>query len=160
MNGNGESDRQLITFQVNGISRQLPVKPAWTLLDVLRDQLGLFGARSGCGIGICGACTVLVDGRPISSCLTLAVQANERSITTIEGLAKDGQLHPVQRAYVEHFAFQCAYCTPGFILATVALLEENPAPDDATIREYLAGNLCRCGSYPNILQAVRTCRRP
>jgi aerobic-type carbon monoxide dehydrogenase small subunit (CoxS/CutS family) len=158
MNQNSNSDKQSVTFQVNGVQRQALVLPEWTLLDVLRQQLGLFGARSGCGVGMCGACTVLLDGRPISGCLTLAVQANGRSLTTVEGLAEDGRLHPVQQAYLDHYAFQCAYCTPGFILATVALLEEHPAPDDETVREYLAGNLCRCGSYPNILQAVRACR--
>jgi aerobic-type carbon monoxide dehydrogenase small subunit (CoxS/CutS family) len=107
---------------------------------------------------MCGACTVLVDGRPISSCLMLVAQAEGRQITTIEGLAENEQLHPVQQAYIDHTAFQCAYCTPGFILSTVALLQETPDPDDRTIRNYLAGNLCRCGSYNNILEAVHACR--
>ena len=126
-----------------------------TLLAVLREELGLVGAKEGCGIGVCGACTVLVDGRPQSSCLTLAAQVSGKEITTIEGLAREGKLHRVQQAFIDHAAFQCAYCTPGFILSTIALLNENPTPSDNEIREYLAGNLCRCGSYVNILQAVR-----
>ena len=150
--------RQQIILQVNGESHTLELHGDQTLLAVLRDKLELFGTRGACGIGMCGACTVLIDNRAISSCLMLAVQAEGREITTIEGLAGDQQLHPVQQAYIDHAAFQCAYCTPGFILSTVALLAEHPNPDDQTIREYLAGNLCRCGSYVNILEAVRACR--
>lgn len=145
---------------VNGNSHAVQAAPDRTLLDVLRNELELVGAKGGCGIGMCGTCTVLVDGRPISSCLMLVGQAERREITTIEGLAEDERLHPVQQAYIEHAAFQCAYCTPGFILSTVALLRETPAPDDETIRDYLAGNLCRCGSYNGILEAVRACRAP
>lgn len=153
-------DRQQITLQVNGQTYPVEVDPGQTLLSVLNDKLGLLGPRGSCGIGMCGACTVLVDNRPISGCLMLAVQAEGRAITTIEGLANgNGDLHPVQQAYIDHGAFQCAYCTPGFILSTVALLQENPNPDDPTIRAYLSGNLCRCGSYVNILKAVRACRR-
>ena len=126
-----------------------------TLLEVLREELGLGGTKEGCGVGACGACTVLLDGEPVSSCLMLAAQAAGKQITTIEGLAADGHLHPVQRAFVEQGAFQCAYCTPGFVLSVVALLRENPTPSNEEIREYLAGNLCRCGSYQNILEAVR-----
>jgi aerobic-type carbon monoxide dehydrogenase small subunit (CoxS/CutS family) len=148
-----------LTLRVNGKTYELAVSPRRTLLDVLREELNLVGAREGCGIGMCGACTVLVNGRAVSSCLMLAVQAQDAEITTIEGLGTAEQLHPVQQAYVEHAAFQCAFCTPGFILSTVALLAENPDPDDKTIREYLAGNLCRCGSYMNILEAVRHCRQ-
>lgn len=147
-----------LNLRVNGTDHSLQIAPEQTLLAVLRDQLDLVGAREGCGIGVCGACTVLVDGRAISSCLMLAIQAEGREITTIEGLAQDGKLHPVQQAYLEHAAFQCAYCTPGFILSTVALLNEGSNPDDQTIREYLGGNLCRCGSYKNILEAVRSLR--
>jgi aerobic-type carbon monoxide dehydrogenase small subunit (CoxS/CutS family) len=147
-----------LNFRVNGIDHDLQIAPEQTLLAVLRDRLNLVGAKEGCGIGVCGACTVLVDGCAISSCLMLAVQAEGRQITTIEGLAQDCELHPVQRAYLEHGAFQCAYCTPGFILSTVALLDEESDPDDQTIREYLGGNLCRCGSYQNILEAVRSLR--
>jgi carbon-monoxide dehydrogenase small subunit len=127
---------------------------ARTLLDVLRDDLGLVGTKEGCGIGMCGACTVLVDGKPFSSCLMLAAQAAGREILTIEGLAQNGQLHPIQQAFIEHGAFQCAYCTPGFALASLALLAENAQPTETEIREYLSGNLCRCGSYENILHAV------
>ncbi len=151
------SDRTL-TLQVNGRPHTLEVPSGQTLLETLRESLELVGARDSCGIGMCGTCTVLVDGKAISSCLTLTAQVENKHITTIEGLSQDGQLHPVQQAYIDHGAFQCAYCTPGFILSTVALLGENANPDDAAIREYLAGNLCRCGSYVNILNAVRACR--
>ncbi len=125
-----------------------------TLLEVLRDNLGLVGAKEGCGVGICGACTVLVDGKPVSGCLTLAVQVASKEILTVEGLDKDGKLHPIQQAFIDEGVFQCAYCTPGFILSTVALLKENPNPSEDEIREYLSGNLCRCGSYQNILKTV------
>lgn len=125
-----------------------------TLLQVLRDDLGLVGAKEGCGVGMCGACTVLVDGKPISGCLMLAEQAADHEILTIEGIAGDGQLHPVQQAFIDEGAFQCAYCTPGFVLSVLALLSENPAPSEDEVREYLSGNLCRCGSYQNIIQAV------
>lgn len=125
-----------------------------TLLEVLRDDLGLVGTKEGCGVGMCGACTVLVDGKPISGCLTLAEQVAGKEILTVEGLEKDGKLHPVQHAFIDERAFQCAYCTPGFILSAVALLNENPNPSEDEIREYLSGNLCRCGSYQNILKAV------
>jgi aerobic-type carbon monoxide dehydrogenase small subunit (CoxS/CutS family) len=125
-----------------------------TLLSVLREELGLTGTKEGCGIGMCGACTVLLDGKLVSSCLMLAVQAVGHEIQTIEGISQDGELHPVQQAFVEQAGFQCAYCTPGFVLSTVALLEENTNPTEEEIKEYLAGNLCRCGSYVNILKAV------
>lgn len=144
----------MIELQVNGEDRQVEVEPSQPLLEVLRDELGLRSVREGCGIGMCGACTVLIDGRSISSCLTLAGQAEGKSILTVEGLAQDGELHPVQQAYLNHAAFQCAYCTPGFILTTVAMLNEGYALDESTIRNHLAGNLCRCGSYRNILEAV------
>ena len=150
------SDRTA-TLQVNGQSHTLEIPSGQTLLETLRETLDLVGARDSCGIGMCGTCTVLVDGKVISSCLTLAAQVEGKNITTIEGLSQNKQLHPVQQAYIDHGAFQCAYCTPGFILSTVALLNEHVNPDDATVREYLAGNLCRCGSYVNILNAVRAC---
>jgi len=129
--------------------------PTRTLLSVLRDDLGLVGAKEGCGIGMCGACTVLLDGKAMSSCLLLAAQCDGKAITTIEGLTHNGALHRVQQAFYDHAAFQCAYCTPGFVLATVALLNENQKPSDEEIRECLSGNLCRCGSYQNIMRAVR-----
>jgi len=147
-----------LTLQINGVAYELEAPRSRRLLDVLRDELELGSVREGCGIGVCGTCTVLVDGRAISSCLTLAGQAEGKEIITVEGLADGERLHAVQQAYIDHAAFQCAYCTPGFILSTVALLQEHPDPDDETIRRYLAGNLCRCGSYANILEAVRACR--
>jgi len=145
-------------LNVNG-SRHEVQEGTRTLLEVLRDDLGLVGTKEGCGIGMCGACTVLVDGKPVSGCLTLAAQVADKEIVTVEGLAKDGRLHPIQQAFIDERAFQCAYCTPGFILSTMALLEENPDPSDDEIREYLAGNLCRCGSYQNIMKAVSAASR-
>ena len=147
-----------VTLHVNGQFHALEVPSGQILLETLREDLDLGGARGSCGIGMCGTCTVLVDGKVISSCLTLTSQVKGKHITTIEGLSQNGKLHPVQQAYIDHGAFQCAYCTPGLILSTVALLNEHENPDDATIREYLSGNLCRCGSYVNILNAVRACR--
>lgn len=148
----------MIKLKVNG--KDHSVEPSTrTLLAVLRDEVGLGGPKEGCGIGVCGACTVLIDEKPMSSCITLAAQATGREIVTIEGLARDGKLHPVQQAFFDHAGFQCAYCTPGFILSIIALLEENPSPSDEEIREYLSGNLCRCGSYQNILKAVRSLRK-
>ena len=140
-------------LNVNG-SRHEVQNGMRTLLEVLRDDLGLVGAKEGCGIGMCGACTMLVDGQLVSGCLTLAAQVADREIVTVEGLTKNGKLHPVQQAFIDERAFQCAYCTPGFILSTVTLLKEKPNPSEEEIREYLSGNLCRCGSYQNILKAV------
>jgi aerobic-type carbon monoxide dehydrogenase small subunit (CoxS/CutS family) len=148
-----------LRLHVNGENRTANVPPGRSLLAVLREDLGLVGAHEGCGIGMCGTCTVLVDGNPISSCLMLAVQAQDKPIVTIEGLAEGKRLHPVQQAFVAEAGFQCAFCTSGFILSTVALLKQHPDPDDETIRAYLAGNLCRCGSYVNICSAVRTAAR-
>lgn len=150
-----QSNKMELTLRVNGQAHRLKVSPERTLLDVLREELGLVGAREGCGVGMCGACTVLINDQPLSSCLLLAAQAQGVEITTVEGLASLEGLHPVQQAFIDHAAFQCAYCTPGFILAAVALLKQQPQPDEETIRAYLAGNLCRCGSYNNIVQAVR-----
>lgn len=143
----------MIILKVNGVEREVDAATR-TLLTVLRDDLGLVGAKEGCGIGMCGACTVLVDGEPVSACLMLAVQATRHEITTIEGLVREDTLHTMQQAFIDHAAFQCAYCTPGFVLSCVALLAENPSPSRDEIREYLAGNLCRCGSYINIVDAV------
>lgn len=144
-------------LNVNG-SRYEFQAVARTLLDVLRDELGLMGTKEGCGVGMCGSCTVLVDGKPVSSCILLAEQVVGKDVLTIEGLGTPENLHPVQQAFLEEGAFQCAYCTPGFVLSAVALLAENPTPGDEEIREYLSGNLCRCGSYQNILQAVKRAR--
>jgi aerobic-type carbon monoxide dehydrogenase small subunit (CoxS/CutS family) len=144
-----------LTLRVNGREHVVRARAHHTLLDVLRNEVGLTGPREGCGVGMCGACTVLVDGRPVSGCLVLAPMAEGVDIVTIEGLeAPDGTLHPIQQAYVDHTAFQCSYCTPGFILTTKALLDEQPDPTRDEAKEYLAGNLCRCGSYVKILDAV------
>ena len=140
-------------LNVNGSRHEIEAGTR-TLLEVLRDDLGLVGSKEGCGVGMCGACTVLVDGKPVSGCLMLAVQVADKEVLTVEGLAKDGKLHPIQQAFIDERAFQCAYCTPGFMLSTFALLNENPNPSEDDIREYLSGNLCRCGSYQNILKAV------
>jgi xanthine dehydrogenase YagT iron-sulfur-binding subunit len=143
-------------LHVNGKPHTLEFPPHRTLLHVLRDELGLMGPREACGIGMCGSCTVLVDGRAVSSCLFLAPQVVGKRILTVEGLADRDQLHPVQQAFLDHHAFQCSFCTPGLIMATVALLNEKPQASESEIREYLAGNLCRCGAYPDILAAVRS----
>lgn len=146
--------KQIIKLKVNGVEREATVKLHQTLLEVLRQEFRLFGAREGCGIGMCGACTVLVDGKPLSSCLMLAPLAEGKELLTIEGLAEGETLHPIQQAFVDHNAFQCSFCTPGFILTTKALLEENSSPSLDQVRAYLSGNLCRCGSYVKIQEAV------
>jgi len=145
--------KKLIKLNVNGWEQEVAVATHHTLLDVLRRDFKLFSVREGCGIGMCGACTVLIDGKPISTCLTLAALAAGKEITTVESLGQ-AELHPIQQAFVDNTAFQCSYCTPGFILTTKAFLEENPAPSPEEVKEYLAGNLCRCGSYVKILEAV------
>src|SRR5215217_3814884 len=144
-----------ITTTINGRERELAVKPNQTLLECLRDDLRLRGAVEGCGVGVCGSCTVLVDGRPVSSCLLLATNADGRTVTTIEGLAADGELSRVQQAFLDQQAFQCGFCTPGMIMAVEGLLRENPAPDETEIRDYLSGNLCRCGTYSAVIAAVQ-----
>jgi xanthine dehydrogenase YagT iron-sulfur-binding subunit len=144
-----------VTLRVNGVDHQLRLDPRVTLLDALRDVLGLTGTRKGCDQGACGACTVLLDGRRVVSCLVLAAQCDGRQVTTIEGLTQDGELHPLQRAFIRHDAFQCGYCTSGQILSAVSLLAEGRAGSDEEIREFMSGNLCRCGAYPNIVAAIR-----
>ncbi|MDQ4135076.1 MAG: (2Fe-2S)-binding protein [Pseudomonadota bacterium] len=143
-----------ITLTVNGEEHRLEIDARTTLLDALRDRLHLTGTKKGCGLGQCGACTVLVDGRRIVSCLTLAVMSQGRSITTIEGLA-DGELHPVQQAFIDHDAFQCGYCTPGQIMSAIGLIREGRTRSDDEIRENMSGNLCRCGAYVNIVSAIK-----
>ena len=143
---------------MNGQADALRLEPRVSLLDALREHLGLTGSKKGCDQGTCGACTVWVDGRRVLACLTLAVACEGREVTTIEGLAADGELHPVQAAFVEHDAFQCGYCTPGQIMSAVKLLEEGHAGDDAEIAEWMSGNICRCAAYPNIRAAIRQVR--
>jgi xanthine dehydrogenase YagT iron-sulfur-binding subunit len=148
-----------ITLQVNGVARKLSVAPWTTLLDALRLQLDLTGTKKGCDHGQCGACTVLVDGRRINSCLTLAVMKDGAQVTTIEGLAQGDALHPLQQAFIEHDAFQCGYCTPGQICSAVGLIAEGRAHSADEIRELMSGNICRCGAYTNIVAAIEEVMR-
>ncbi len=145
-----------ITLRLNGRDEKLEIDDADTLLEVLRDRFKLWSVREGCGVGACGTCTVLLDGKPVSSCFVLAARATGREIVTVEGLAKDDKLDTIQEAFVNERALQCAYCTPGFVLSVKALLAENPNPSDDEIKEYLSGNLCRCAGYVDILRAVRS----
>ena len=147
---------ETISIDVNGIARPLDVDARRTLADVLREELGLTGTHLGCEHGVCGACTILLDGRPARACLMLAVQADGAAVTTIEGLADGDEMHPVQQAMKEAMAFQCAFCSPGFLMSTVALLEENPQPTTEEIRQELSGNLCRCTGYQSIVRGVET----
>src|SRR6266481_6024829 len=144
-----------VNLKINGKDYALDVDPRVTLLDALRERLHLTGSKKGCDHGQCGACTVLVNGRRINSCLSLAVTHEGDEITTIEGLAHGEELHPIQAAFIEHDGFQCGYCTPGQICSAVALLQENHANSDEEIREWMSGNICRCGAYPNILAAIK-----
>jgi xanthine dehydrogenase YagT iron-sulfur-binding subunit len=144
-----------VTLNVNGRAHELRVEPRVTLLDALRERLALTGTKKGCDQGTCGACTVLVDGRRVNSCLTLAVMAQGKAVTTIEGLANGDELHPMQTAFLAHDGFQCGYCTPGQIMSGVALIAEKRPTDDVSVREWMSGNICRCGAYPNIVAAVQ-----
>jgi xanthine dehydrogenase YagT iron-sulfur-binding subunit len=144
-----------VALDVNGERRTLTIAPWTTLLDALRDRLNLTGTKKGCDHGQCGACTVLVDGRRVNSCLTLAVMKDGAKVTTIEGLATNGMLHPLQQAFVDHDAFQCGYCTPGQICSAAGLLAEAKATTPDEIRELMSGNICRCGAYPNIVAAIQ-----
>ena len=148
-----------VSLTVNGRSYDLRIEPRVTLLDALRERLALTGTKKGCDQGTCGACTVLVDGRRVNSCLTLAVMAQGKAVTTVEGLANGDQLHPVQAAFLAHDGFQCGYCTPGQIISAVALLGEKRPTDAASVREWMSGNICRCGAYPNIVAAIQAARR-
>jgi xanthine dehydrogenase YagT iron-sulfur-binding subunit len=147
-----------VSLTINGAQYALTVDPRTTLLDLLREHLDLTGTKKGCDQGQCGACTVLLDGRRELSCLTLAIAAGGRDVTTIEGLARDGELHPMQQAFIDNDAFQCGYCTPGQILSAIACVNEHHAESDDDIREYMSGNLCRCAAYPNIVAAVKQAR--
>ncbi len=147
--------KRSVRISVNGIERVMEVEPRTTLLEVLREQLALTGAKLGCDIQVCGTCTVLLDGKPVSACSTLAVDAGGCSVTTIEGLGDGDALDPLQEAFMDFGALQCGYCTSGFILTAKALLAENPHPTEAEIRSYLTGNFCRCGCYHEIVEAVR-----
>ena len=148
-----------ITLTVNGEKRSLKIAPWTTLLDLLRERLDLTGTKKGCDHGQCGACTVLIDGRRVNSCLTLAVMRDGAQITTIEGLAQNGELHPLQQAFIDHDAFQCGYCTSGQICSAVGLIAEGKARTADEIRELMSGNICRCGAYPNIVAAIQQAMR-
>jgi carbon-monoxide dehydrogenase small subunit len=147
--------KTIIQLTINGEPVEAAVEPNQTLLQFLRDDLGLTGTKHGCGLGDCGACTVIVDGKPINSCLVLAVQAAGREVLTIEGLAENGKLHPVQQAFVDKGAIQCGFCSPGMILSAKALLDANPKPTEHEIRTAISGNLCRCTGYQKIVEAVQ-----
>ena len=151
--------KRAIECKVNGRKVQLSLQGNETLLECLRDHLDLTGTKSGCEHGDCGACTVLIDGHPVNSCLVLAAEVEGKEITTIEGIAGDQELHPLQQAFVDYNAIQCGFCTPGMILTAVALLSENPDPSEAEIRHYLQGNLCRCTGYGKIVQAIQAVAR-
>lgn len=144
-----------VKLQINGVEHALKIEPSVTLLDLLRERLNLTGSKKGCDHGQCGACTVLIDGRRVNSCLTFAIMHTDAKITTIEGLAQGDNLHPMQAAFVARDAFQCGYCTPGQICSAVGLVNEGHAKSDADIKELMSGNICRCGAYPNIVDAVR-----
>lgn len=148
--------KKLITLTVNGKKYEVAIDPNKTLTQVLRDQLELLGTKEGCGVGDCGACTVILNGRVVNSCLVLAVQANGSEIITIEGMANGPTLHPIQQAFVDHGAIQCGFCTPGMILSAKNLLDKNPHPTELDVREALSGNLCRCTGYQKIVEAVKS----
>jgi aerobic-type carbon monoxide dehydrogenase small subunit (CoxS/CutS family) len=150
------SDRQTIpvSFTLNGRLQEIDVEPHELLLDVVRDRLGLTGAKRSCDVQVCGACTLLVDGRPVSACTTLAFEVRGRSVMTIEGLADDGKLHPLQQAFIEHGGFQCGFCTPGMLLAAKALLDEIPNPSEEQLKHFMHGNLCRCTGYKKIIESI------
>lgn len=144
---------------INGRREEIAVNPHQTLLEFLRDDLKLKGSVEGCSVGVCGSCTVLIDGKPVSSCLTLASNIEEKSVTTIEGLSQSGELDPVQQSFLKHQAFQCGFCTPGMIMAVKGLLNAHPHPSEEQARDYLSGNLCRCGTYKEVLAAVEELTR-
>jgi carbon-monoxide dehydrogenase small subunit len=147
-------DKRLIRLRVNGEQHDVVVSPNETLVEVLRGKLELTGTKMGCGEGACGTCTVLVDGKPVRSCLTLAVEVQDKEIVTIEGLAEGGELHPVQKAFIEHGAIQCGFCSPAMILTSKAFLEENPHPSEEEVRRAISGLVCRCTGYAKIVEAI------
>jgi len=153
---NRVSEAQLIpiSFTLNGRLQEIEVQPHELLLDVVRERLGLTGVKRSCDVQVCGACTLLVDGRPVSACTTLAFEVRGRSVLTIEGLAENGKLHPLQQAFIEHGGFQCGFCTPGMILAAKALLDENPDPSEAELKHFMHGNICRCTGYKKIIESI------
>jgi carbon-monoxide dehydrogenase small subunit len=151
--------KQLITLFVNNKEYEIAVAPNKTLTQVLREDLNLLGTKEGCGIGDCGACTVILDGRPVNSCLVLAAQANGSQVSTIEGVAEGQTLHPLQQAFVDLGAIQCGFCTPGMVLSAKSLLEKNPNPTELEVREALSGNLCRCTGYQKIVEAVQAAKK-
>ncbi|MGD0237391.1 MAG: (2Fe-2S)-binding protein [Syntrophorhabdales bacterium] len=146
--------KQLIALQVNGVLHEVAIRPTWTLLEVLRETVGLTGTKEGCNVGECGACTVLVDGKPLLACLTLAIHCVGKEVLTIEGLATGGRLHALQQAFIDEGAVQCGFCTPGLIMMTKAILDQNPTPTETEIRQGIAGNLCRCTGYTSVVKAV------
>src|ERR687895_1729603 len=150
------SDRQFlpVSFTLNGRPQELEVEPHELLLDVVRERLGLTGAKRSCDVQVCGACTILVDGRPVSACTTLAFEVRGHSVLTIEGLAENGKLHPLQQAFIDHGGFQCGFCTPGMILAAKALLDETPQPTEAELKHFMHGNICRCTGYKKIIESI------
>lgn len=147
--------KQILSFTLNGSPVDVIVTPTETLLDVLREKLGMTGPKRGCDDGDCGACTVLLDGEPVRSCLTIALTVEGKQVVTTEGLSLNGELHPLQKAFHEHGAFQCGFCTPGMLMSAKALLDHNPNPSRQEIREHMAGNLCRCGSYEEVIEAIQ-----
>jgi carbon-monoxide dehydrogenase small subunit len=151
--------KERISIMVNGVKYDLEVEPHKTLVELIRKDLELTGTKWGCGSGDCGACTVLMNGKPINSCLFLAVEAHDQRVTTIEGLAQNGELHPIQKSFIEHGAIQCGFCTPGMILSAKALLDENPTPSEEEVRDAIAGNLCRCTGYAKIVDAILSLSR-
>ncbi|RLF61304.1 MAG: (2Fe-2S)-binding protein [Thermoplasmata archaeon] len=151
--------KERLLLNVNGENRELFVSPNRILLDVLREDLGLTGVKGGCDSGECGACTVLMDGKPVRSCIVLAFEAEGKEIMTIEGLAKGSKLHPIQRAFIDHHAFQCGFCTPAMIMIAKAFLDNNPEPTEEDARRAIAGNICRCTGYDNVVDAIMTAGR-
>ena len=150
----GDGQTIPVSFTLNGRLQEIDVEPHELLLDVVRDRLGLTGAKRSCDVQVCGACTLLVDGQPVSACTTLAFEVRGRSVMTIEGLADNGKLHPLQEAFIEHGGFQCGFCTPGMILAAKALLEETPNPTEEELKHFMHGNICRCTGYKKIIESI------